>query len=177
MGYLHTLKLKETILQEPTDDCVALQAEDGKKNADCYAELIRLVDRRSRSLISRDAPKDGRKALKILKEHYSVKSQAHIINLYTLLTKLRMAEKETVTGYLLRVEDIGSRLKDAGEDPSDGLVMAVILGGLPESFKPLSVHMTEKEDDITVTDSKERLRLRLILKSFKVLTAHSRPIQ
>lgn len=159
LGYLHILKLKETILHEPTDDCAALLAEDKKNNADCYAELIRLVDHRSRSLISQDAAKDGRKALKILKEHYAGKSQAHIINLYTLLTKLRMAEKETVTDYLLRAEDIRSRLKDAGESPSDGLVIAVILGGLPESFQPLSVHITQKEDNVTVTDLKRRLRL------------------
>lgn len=81
-----------------------LLAEDMKKNTDCHAELIRLIDQKSQSLIS-DATKDGRKALKILKKHYSGNKQALIINLYTLLTKLRMIDKETVMDYLLRAEN------------------------------------------------------------------------
>lgn len=41
---------------------------------------------------------------------------------------------------------------------SDGLIIAMILGGLPNSFKPLAVHMTHNED-ITCTKFKRILRV------------------
>lgn len=156
LSHLHILKLKETILHEATGNCTMLLAEDMKKNADCYDELIRLIDHKSQSLIS-DAAKDGRKALKILRKNYSGKRQALIINLYTSLTKLRMTDKETVVDYLLRAENIINSLKDAGEAMSDELIIGVILGGLPDSFEPLSVHVNQNGDTVTITDIKKRL--------------------
>lgn len=156
LAHLHILNLTGTILHEPTDNCRTLQAEDMKKNADCYEELMRLIDHKSQSLIS-DAAKDGRKALKILKKHYSGNKQALIINLYTSLTKLRMADKETVMDYLLRAENIINSLTDAGETMSDELIIGVILGGLPDSFKALSLHANQNGDNVTITDFKRRL--------------------
>lgn len=52
LGCLHILKLKETILHEPATDANEQQlGEDSKKNADCYAELIRLIHDKSLSPI------------------------------------------------------------------------------------------------------------------------------
>lgn len=85
LGCLHILKLKETILRE---EPIEANDEDRWKNADCYAELVRLIDNKSLSLIRHEAADDGRKALRILKEHYSGKSKPRIINMYTSLTKL-----------------------------------------------------------------------------------------
>lgn len=132
LSCLHTLKLKETILHEPTDANAEQLAEDRRKNADCYAELVRLIDDKSLSLIRHEAADDGRKALKILKEHYSGKSKPRIINMYTSLTQLRMADNESVTDYLIRAENIITALRDAGEAMSDGLTIAMILRGLPD---------------------------------------------
>lgn len=92
LGHLHILKLKDTILKEPSGGNEEQQTEARKKNADCYAELIRLIDDKSLSLIRHEAADNGRKALKIMKEHYSGKSKPRIINLYTSLTKLHMAD-------------------------------------------------------------------------------------
>ena len=160
LGCLHTLKLKETILNEPAPDANAAQlAEDARKNADCYAELIRLIDDKSLSLVRHEAADDGRKALRMLKEHYSGKSKPRIINLYTSLTKLRMADNENVTDYLIKAENTITALRDAGETLSDGLTVAMILNGLPDSFKPLAVHVTQNEGTVTFTDFKRRLRI------------------
>ena len=159
LGHLHILKFKDTILNEPSGGNEQQRNEARKKNADCYAELIRLIDDKSLSLIRHEAADDGRKALKILKEHYSGKSKPRIINLYTSLTKLHMADNESVTDYLIRAENIIMALRDAGETMSDGLTVAMILGGLPDLFKPLAVHITQNEDNVTLADFKRRLRV------------------
>lgn len=160
LGHLHIRKLKGTILNEPAAGASADQlTQDGAKNADCYAELTRLLDDKSLSLIRHDATDDGRKALKILREHYSGKSKPRIINLYTSLTKLSMAESESVTDYMIRAENVITALRDAGETMSDGLTIAMILNGLPDTFKPLAVHVTQNEDTVTFTDFKRRLRI------------------
>ncbi len=159
LGHLHILKLKQTILHEPTGANEEQLAQDSQKNADCYAELIRLIDDKSLSLIRHDAADNGREALKILKEHYSGKSKPRIISLYTSLTKLRMTDEESVTDYIIRAENIITALRDAGETISDGLIIAMVLGGLPDMFKPLAVHVTQNEDAVTFTDFKRRLRI------------------
>ena len=40
---------------------------------------------------------------------------------------------------------------------SDGLLVATILNGLPDSFRPLAVHVTQNEDNVTFKDFKRRL--------------------
>ena len=159
LGHLHICKLKGTILNEPVGANAEQLAQDGAKNADCYAELVRLIDDKSLSLIRHDAADDGRKALGILREHYSGKSKPRIINLYTSLTKLSMAENESATDYMIRAENVITALRDAGETMSDGLTIAMVLNGLPDSFKPLAVHVTQNEDNVTFTDFKRRLRI------------------
>ena len=42
---------------------------------------------------------------------------------------------------------------------SDGLTIAMVLNGLPDSFKPLAVHVTQNEDNVTFTDFKRRLQI------------------
>lgn len=76
----------------------------------------RLID--DKSLIRHEAVDDGRKALRILKEHYAGKGKPRIINMYTSL-KLHMEHKETVTDYLMRAENIITALREAGETMSD----------------------------------------------------------
>ena len=159
LGHLHMRKLKGTILNEPVSADAGELAQDTAKNADCYAELIRLIDDKSLSLIRHEATDDGRKALKILREHYSGRSKPRIINLYSSLTKLSMAETESVTDYMIRAENVITALRDAGETMSDGLTVAMILNGLPDTFKPLAVHITQNEDTVTLSDLKRRLRI------------------
>ncbi|XP_061753964.1 copia protein isoform X1 [Nerophis ophidion] len=157
LSRLHILKLKDTILREPTGE--AAIAADPVKNADCYAQLVNALDDKSLSLIRHDGADDGRKALKLLREHYSGKSKPKILNLYTSLTTIKMEGNETVTDYMIRAENIISALRDAGENMSDGLLVATILNGLPDSFRPLAVHVTQNEDNLTFKDFKRRLRV------------------
>ena len=51
------------------------------QNAEVYANLVQVLDDKSLNLIIRDAQNDGRKGLKILKEHYLGSSKPRIISL------------------------------------------------------------------------------------------------
>lgn len=90
-------------------------AADGEKNADAYAELIPLLDDESVSLTMRDAPFDGRKALKLVREHYVRSGRPRIINLYTMLISLQKAKEERVGDYISRAETTLIALRNAGE--------------------------------------------------------------
>ena len=151
LGHLRMLKLKTTIL--PSED-----PPDEAKNEECYAELIQFLDDKSLSLVIRDAADDGRKALKILREHYASQSKPRIIMLYTELTSLDMGMNDTVTEYLIRAEKAITALRNSKETLSDGLIIAMILKGLPESYKQLAIHITQSTSEITFTEFKVQLR-------------------
>jgi hypothetical protein len=100
LGFLKIKKLKEIVSPDdpanpPTD------AESVSKNEEVYAHLCQFLDSTSLLLI-RDARDDGRKSLKILREHYQGSSKPRIISLWTELSKLKKNHDETATNYLLR---------------------------------------------------------------------------
>ena len=106
----------------------------------------------------RDATDDGRKALQILRDHYANQGKPIIITLYTELTSLEKALHETVTDYLIRAEKAVTALKNAKETLSDGLIIAMILKGLPDSYKPFSIRVTQNASEITFAKIKSMLR-------------------
>ena len=112
---------------------------DNDKNEKAYAELIQFLDPTSHQLVMRDAKFDGRKAMQILKTHYSGKGKSRILSLYTECMTVSMNSSETSTDFVLKVEKLVTALKNAGEQFSDSLQIAIVLKGLPEDFTPFSV--------------------------------------
>ena len=106
----------------------------------------------------REASDDGRKALQILRDHYASQGKPRIIALYTELTSLRKEPEESVTDYIIRTEKVVTSLRSAKEVISDGLIIAMILKGLPESYKPFVVHTTQSSQELTFTEFKSKLR-------------------
>ena len=123
LGYMKIKKLKDVFVGEET-----VTAE---RNELAFSELIQFLDERSISLIMRDARDDGRKAFKILQEHYAGSGKPRIITLSTQLTSLKKKSSETITDYILRAESAANALRNAKETVSDGLLVAMVLKGLP----------------------------------------------
>ncbi|XP_024121612.1 pleckstrin homology-like domain family B member 1 isoform X3 [Oryzias melastigma] len=156
---MHSAGLKQTILNKPAGPLsVDEQARDDKLNADAYCALAPLLDNTSLGLIFRDTKDKGRESLKVLREHYIGKGRPRIVSLYITLTSLKKADTETVTEYIIRAEQIITALKTAGEAPSEGLMMAMIMRGLPEKYKPFTLMVTHSSADMKLGEFKAKLR-------------------
>ena len=150
LGYMRLQKLKSTLVSE--------DEPEAEKNEEAFAELIQFLDDKSLSLVMRDAQDDGRKALNILRTHYAGKGKPRIISLYTELTSLIKSANETVTDYVIRAETTAAALRNAEENVSDSLLIAMALKGLPESYKPFVVVVTQSDKQQTFIEFKEALR-------------------
>ncbi|XP_046856234.1 uncharacterized protein LOC124449349 [Xenia sp. Carnegie-2017] len=131
---------------------------DEARNANAFAELVQCLDDRSLSLIIREARDDGRRALNVLREHYQGKGKPRIIALYTELTSLKKGENETTTDYMIRAETAATALKSAEEIISDGLLIAMVLKGLPRTYKTFSTVVIQREKQMTFMEFKTALR-------------------
>ena len=68
-----------------------------------------------------------------------------------------MSEQEDITDYIIRGERASTGLRAAGEQISDNLVIAMLLKGLPESFRPFVVVHTQLDKVKTLTEFKAQL--------------------
>ena len=156
---MHRVRLKETILNEPGGPLTAEErAKDEELNADAYCSLAPLLDNVSLGLIFRDCKNKGRESLQVLREHYIGKGRPRIVSLYITLTSLKKADTETVTEYIIRAEQIFTALRGAGEAPSEGLMMAMIMRGLPENYKPFTLMVTHGSAEMKLAEFKAKLR-------------------
>ena len=60
---------------------------------------------------------------------------------------LKLAGTESVTDYLLRAETNVARLKEAKYTVSDSVLVAMVLKGLPDTFKSFSTVMMQQDVD------------------------------
>ena len=81
-----------------------------------------------------------------------------MISLYTELTSLVKSEHETVTDYVIRAETAATALRSAGETVTDSLLIAMVLKGLPEEYKPFVVVVTQRDKKQTFSEFKVMLQ-------------------
>lgn len=105
-----------------------------------------------------EAAIDGREALKILRDYYQGKGKLWIISLYSELTSLQKSHSESVTQHVIGPESAITALRNAGEILSDGRLVAMVLKGLSESFKPFTTYVTQRDETISFADFKTELR-------------------
>ena len=147
--------LKNIPIDEESDDTAEI---DEGKSEEVYAELVQVLDDTSLSLIIRDAENNGRSAIRILRRHYLPKGKPRVITLYTELTSLVKTSSESATDYIIRAETSAAALKHAGEVIQDSLLVAMVLKGLPQEFKPFTTVVTQKEKATTFSEFKVALR-------------------
>ena len=152
LAYMRLKKLKDVIHPESTTVASVAQREEA------FSELVQFLDDRSLSLILRDAKDDGRKAMKILRQHYAGHGSQRILSLYTTLTTLQKQSEESLTDYILRAETAAAAVKSAGKTVDDDLLVAMVLKGLPANFKPFVVVITQQEKVMSFPDFKIALR-------------------
>ena len=154
LAYLHTLSLKDAILGKNLNG----DETDMERNEEVYNELIQFLDYKSLSLIMREASDNGREALRILRDHYAGKGKPRIISLYTELTSLRKGQNEGVTDYIIRTEATVTALRNAGETLSDGLIIAMVLKGLPRTFNAFLIYVIHSSKKLMFSEFKMQLR-------------------
>lgn len=168
LGRLHLLGLKDTVLRKPAtaEEMVA----DKQKNADVYAEMIQLLDDESLSLVTRDAPNDGRKALEILREYHAGKRKHRILS----LASLQRAKDESVADYVIKAETAITALRGACQTLDDDLLVDMVLKELPESYQPFAIQFANTNENITFADFKAKLRKFEETETEKIWAAESR---
>ncbi|CAM1304163.1 Uncharacterised protein r2_g1403 [Pycnogonum litorale] len=154
LGQMRFLKLHDVLVPRADEN----EPPCSEKNCDAFAELIQYLDDRSLSLVIRDARDDGRKALKILRDHYLGNGKPRVIALYTELTSLVLGKDESITDYVIRAETAANSLKMAGESISDSLLIAMVLKGLTSTYKTFSAIITHQDKVSTFCDFKSALR-------------------
>ena len=162
MGHLRIKKLHTVVTDtEPSQDGEGAETARRRwtdKNEEIFAELVQYLDDRSLSLIIRDAKDDGRKALKILRDHYMGTSKPRIIALYQELTSLRKSSEESMTDYVIRAETAAASLKTAGKEIDDTLLVAMVLKGLPSDYKTFATVISQKDTEVSFPDFKIQLK-------------------
>ena len=86
------------------------------------------------------------------------KGKPRIVTLWTELCTMKNKPNETVTDYLIRAENASSSLRNAGETVSDSLLIAMVLKGLPPSFKTFEAVVTQRHDVVSFSEFKASLR-------------------
>ena len=81
-----------------------------------------------------------------------------MIPLYTELTSLVKSEHETVTDYVIRAETAATALRNAGKTVTDSLLIAMVLKGLPEEYKPFVVVITQSDKEQKFSEFKVELQ-------------------
>ena len=128
------------------------------KREQAFAELVHFIDDRSLNLIMRDAKDDGRKALEILRSHYAGKGEQRCITLFTTLTSLVKQPDEDLTDYIIRAETAAAALQSIGHPVEDAMLIAMVMKGLPSTYKPFTVVITQNDKMMNFQEFKAAIR-------------------
>ncbi len=145
---------------EPDDEDSLLtqtnaQTSVERKQYQVWCELIQCLDRKS-VMIVRPYKPNGTKAWDILNEHYRSGEKPRVQMLMNKLTNIRL-ENESITNYLLRVEDLQYNLREVGEEISESMLCSIVMKGLTKEFEAFRTVMNFGMIEITFQKLKKDL--------------------
>ena len=85
--------------------------------------------------LSQDGTGDGAEAWRLLQQRYSNVEKPTVVSLVRQLSRLQLGEEEKLHEYIIRSQELISRLTDAGEKMSETLSNALVINGLPEKYE------------------------------------------
>ena len=127
-----------------------------ERNEEAYNKLIQFLDEKSLSLIMPWTMEE--KLWGYCVTITQVRENQELFLLYTELTSLRKEQNDVVTNYIIRTEATVMALRNAGESLNDGLIIAMVLKGLPRTFNPFSIYVTYSSKELTFSEFKMQLQ-------------------
>ena len=155
---MHLLKLRDVLLDKvvvpevTTEGNVAEQErarEAAIANLDeqrlrVWCEMTQCLDRKTLMLIRCDKP-NGTAAWNTLGKYYRSTERPRIQKTLTKLTSLRMKSEEALADYFCRAEELQLDLREAGENVSDTMFIAMIMQGLPQEYETVATLLNHGE--------------------------------
>ena len=108
----------------------------------------------------------AKQAWDLLKKTYEDSGTVRIVNLYSKLFKIDYNKCKSMQDYLEQMSNIAEQLENVGQPFPDHVFGGIILGGLPEEFRPLILGI-QGSSQITSTEFVKNLLLQENLKESK----------
>ena len=109
-----------------------------------WCEMTQCLDRKTLMLIRCDKP-NGTAAWSTLAKYYRSTERPRIQKTLTKLTSLRMKSEEVLADYFCRAEELQLDLREAGENVSDTMFIAMIMQGLPQEYETVATLLNHGE--------------------------------
>jgi hypothetical protein len=108
-----------------------------RRSRKAYGLLVPCLESEQLRLIQQVAIGYAHGVWRILEENYNRKSMGRMVSLYEQLFACHMKSGERAAVYVARLTELALRLKEQGEAVSDGILMYLLLKGLPASYTSL----------------------------------------
>ena len=105
----------------------------------CVSGLYEPDVRQARLPERSDGSSDGAKAWSMLQKKFCNLDKSTVRGLMAQLSQMKMSSGETMQEYIIRGQELATRVRLSGENLSDSLLNTMVLNGLPASYKQFTV--------------------------------------
>jgi len=128
-----------------------------RKSQLAYGILMQSLQDEQLRLVQGVARGNAHGVWKILLETYERKSMATQVQLLERLFGMQVQKGETIAGYVARLTEIERRLRAQGEQVSEGIMVYMLLRGLPASYTSI-VQLIKMKDKLEFVETVESLK-------------------
>jgi hypothetical protein len=159
---MYSLKLQAVLLDTVTlpaethNDYAAAKTKLDDDRNHLWCELVQTLDRQTLMLVRRHKG-NGTAAWKEIAAQYKSTERPRVQMLLAKLTGLKMDSTERVKDYLLRAEELKLNLEEVNEGVTEGMMVSIVLSGLPQRFKQFVIVCNHGDKVRTFNDLKRDL--------------------